>query len=67
MTFLAGPHLRRPFPHSISRVPAMLPTRNTALRRAALRERYVAISVERQLKGPDVVAITSAARTEVFG
>jgi LysR family transcriptional activator of nhaA len=33
----------------------------------AVRERYYAISAERRLKHPGVVAITSAARTEVFG
>jgi LysR family transcriptional activator of nhaA len=36
-------------------------------RTAAVRERYFAISVERRLTHPGVVAITSAARTEVFG
>ena len=34
---------------------------------AAVRERYYAISVERRLKHAAVAAITSAARTEVFG
>ncbi len=129
MTFLAGPRLaarlRRRFPQSLSGAPAMLPTRNTALRRSleewfehedlhpevtgefedpalltafgaagravfpaptaivreirrthrvaivgrtpAVRERYFAISVERRIKHPGVVAITSVARTEVFG
>jgi LysR family transcriptional activator of nhaA len=33
----------------------------------AVRERYYAISAERRLKHPGVVAITNAARTEVFG
>lgn len=32
-----------------------------------VRERYYAISVERRLKHPGVLAITTAARTEVFG
>ena len=36
-------------------------------RTAAVRERYFAISVERRIKHPAVVAITSAARTQVFG
>ena len=36
-------------------------------RTSAVRERYFAISVERRLTHPGVVAITSAARTEVFG
>jgi LysR family transcriptional activator of nhaA len=36
-------------------------------RTAAVRERYYAISVERRLKHAAVAAITSAARTEVFG
>jgi LysR family transcriptional activator of nhaA len=36
-------------------------------RAAAIRERYFAISVERRIKHPAVVAITSAARTQVFG
>ena len=36
-------------------------------RTTAVRERYYAISAERRLKHPGVVAITSAARTEVFG
>jgi LysR family transcriptional activator of nhaA len=36
-------------------------------RTPAVRERYYAISVERRLTHPGVVAITSAARTEVFG
>lgn len=71
MTFLAGPRLaarlRRRFPHSIGGVPAMRPTPNTTLSRAAVREWYFAISVERRLKHPAVVAITIAARTEVFG
>jgi LysR family transcriptional activator of nhaA len=35
-------------------------------RAAAVRERYYAISVERRLKHPGVLAITSAARDEVF-
>ena len=33
----------------------------------AVRERYYAISAERRLKHPGVLAITTAARTEVFG
>lgn len=33
----------------------------------AIRERYYAISAERRLKHPGVIAITNAARTEVFG
>jgi LysR family transcriptional activator of nhaA len=36
-------------------------------RTAAVRERYYAISVERRLKHAAVAAITSAARTKVFG
>ena len=36
-------------------------------RTTAVRERYYAISAERRLKHPGVVAITSAARTELFG
>jgi len=36
-------------------------------RTSAVRERYYAISVERRLKHPGVVTITSAARTKVFG
>jgi len=36
-------------------------------RTRTVRERYYAISAERRLKHPGVVAITSAARTEVFG
>ena len=121
---LAG-RLRRNFPRSLDGAPAMLPTRNTALRRsleqwfesedlrpvvtgefedpalltafgaagravfpaptaiarevcrhhrvaivgrtAAIRERYFAISVERRIKHPGIVKITSAARTQVFG
>jgi len=35
-------------------------------RTSAVTERYYAISVERRLKHPGVVAITSAAREEVF-
>jgi len=35
-------------------------------RTSAVRERYYAISAERRLKNPGVVAITSAARTKVF-
>ena len=35
-------------------------------RTSAVRERYYAITAERRLKHPGVVAITSAARTEVF-
>ena len=116
--------LRRRFPDSLTDAPMLLPTANTALRRAldqwfekaglrprvigefedtalmkvfaqaapavfpapaaiehdisrfygvkvigrtsAVRERYYAISVERRLKHPGVVAITSAAREEVF-
>ena len=33
---------------------------------SAVRERYYAISVERRLKHPGVVAITSVARTKIF-
>ena len=116
--------LRRKFPKSLAGAPLLLPTRNTALRRAlddwfekqelhprvvgefedtalmkvfgqgaravfpapaaierdisrfygvrvvgrtdAVRERYYAISVERRLKHSGVVAITSAAREQVF-
>ena len=116
--------LRRRFPQSLTGAPMLLPTTNTALRRAldewfekhglrprivgefedtalmkvfghgaaavfpapaaieqdiarfygvrvvgridAVRERYYAISVERRLKHPGVVAITSAAREELF-
>lgn len=36
-------------------------------RTAAVRERYYAISVERRITHPGVAAITSAARTKVFG
>lgn len=36
-------------------------------RTSAVRERYYAISAERRLKHPAVVAITSAARDDVFG
>lgn len=36
-------------------------------RTSAVRERYYAISAERRLKHPGVVAITSAARRELFG
>jgi LysR family transcriptional activator of nhaA len=36
-------------------------------RTAAVRERYYAISAERRLKHPGVLAITNAARDEVFG
>ena len=35
-------------------------------RASAVRERYYAVSVERRLKHPGVIAITSAAREEVF-
>lgn len=35
-------------------------------RSSAVRERYYAVSVERRLKHPGVIAITSAAREEVF-
>ena len=35
-------------------------------RTSAVRERYYAISVERRLKHPGVIAITSAAREQVF-
>jgi LysR family transcriptional activator of nhaA len=35
-------------------------------RTSAVRERYYAISAERRLKHPGVLAITSAARDEVF-
>jgi LysR family transcriptional activator of nhaA len=35
-------------------------------RTSAVRERYYAISVERRVKHPGVLAITSAAREEVF-
>ena len=128
MTFFAGSalarRLRRRFPRSLNGAPMLLPTSNTALRRAleqwfeaedlhphvagefedsallkafgeagravfpaptaigrdvcrtyhvavvgrtsAVRERYYAISAERRLKHPGVVAITSAARTKVF-
>ena len=128
-TFFAGSplarRLRRRFPRSLNGAPTLLPTFNTALRRAleqwfetedlhptvvgefedsallkafgeagravfpaptaierdvcrnyrmavvgrtsAVRERYYAISVERRLKHPGVVTITSAARTKVFG
>jgi LysR family transcriptional regulator, transcriptional activator of nhaA len=117
--------LRRRFPRSLHDAPLLLPTAQTALRRAlegwfeaedlrprivgefddlalmktfgqagdaafpaptaiepevmrqyrvravgrvkAVRERYYAISAERRLKHPGVVAITNAARTEVFG
>jgi LysR family transcriptional activator of nhaA len=117
--------LRRRFPRSLNDAPLLLPTTQTALRRAlegwfeaedlrprivgefddlalmktfgqagdaafpaptaiepevmrqyrvravgrvrAVRERYYAISAERRLKHPGVVAITNAARTEVFG
>lgn len=127
-TFFAGSvlarRLRRRFPSSLNGAPMLLPTSNTALRRAleqwfeagdlhpmvagefedsallkafgeagqavfpaptaierdvcrtyrvtvvgrtsAVRERYYAISAERRLKHPGVVAITSAARTNVF-
>jgi len=127
-TFFAGSalarRLRRRFPGSLNGAPTLLPTSNTALRRAleqwfeaedlhpqvagefedsalleafgeagravfpaptaierdvcrtyrvavvgrtsAVRERYYAISAERRLKHPGVVAITSAARTKVF-
>jgi LysR family transcriptional regulator, transcriptional activator of nhaA len=127
-TFVAPPalaaRLRRRFPSSLAEAPMLLPTRNTALRRAldewfgkqdlrpqvagefedsalmkvfgqgasmifpaptaiehdvcrfygmrvigradAVRERYYAISVERRLKHPGVLAITSAARDELF-
>ena len=127
-TFFAGAalarRLRRRFPGSLNGAPALLPTSNTALRRAleqwfeteglhpkvvgefedsalleafgeagravfpaptaierdvrrtyrvavvgrtpAVRERYYAISAERRLKHPGVVAITSVARTKVF-
>jgi len=117
--------LRRRFPASLRDAPALLPARNTALRRgidewfakedlqprviaefedtalmkvfsqavpavfpapaviekdicrfygvrvvgrtSAVRERYYAISVERRLKHPAVVAITNTAREDVFG
>ena len=36
-------------------------------RTSAVRERYYAISVERRLKHAGVAAITTAARTEMFG
>jgi LysR family transcriptional activator of nhaA len=36
-------------------------------RATGVRERYYAISVERRLKHPGVLAITTAARTELFG
>lgn len=127
-TFFAGSalarQLRRRFPGSLNGAPTLLPTSNTALRRAleqwfeaedlhpqvagefedsalleafgeagravfpaptaierdvcrtyrvavvgrtsAVRQRYYAISAERRLKHPGVVAITSAARTKVF-
>jgi LysR family transcriptional activator of nhaA len=35
-------------------------------RTSAVRERYYAISAERRLKHPGVLAITSAARADVF-
>jgi LysR family transcriptional activator of nhaA len=117
--------LRRRFPESLNDVPVLLPTAQTALRRAldqwfeaedlhprivgefddsalmksfgeageaafpapaaierevvrqyraravgrvkSVRERYYAISVERRLKHPAVLAITTTAKTEVFG
>lgn len=117
--------LRRGFPRSLNDAPVLLPTAQTALRRAldqwfdtedlhprvigefddpalmksfgetgdaafpapaaiereivrqyrahavgrvkAVRERYYAISVERRLKHPGVLAITTRAKTEVFG
>ncbi len=127
-TFFAGPtvarRLARRFPHSLDGAPTLLPTFNTALRRAlehwfqreslrpivagefedsallnafgesgravfpaptaierevcrnyrvavvgrtsAVRERYYAITAERRVKHPAVVAITSTARTKVF-
>ena len=127
-TFFAGAdltrRLRRGFPQSLTGARMLLPTRNTALRRAleqwfeaedvfpnvtgefedsallsafggsgraafpaptaierevchhyrvtvigradAVRERYYAISAERRLKHPGVVAITSVARTKIF-
>jgi LysR family transcriptional activator of nhaA len=127
-TFFAGPalaqRLRRRFPQSLHNVPTLLPTFNTALRRALeqwfqsedlhplvagefedsallnafgeagravfpaptaierevcrtyrvavvgrtseVRERYYAITAERRLKHPAVVAITSTARSKVF-
>jgi LysR family transcriptional regulator, transcriptional activator of nhaA len=33
---------------------------------SSIRERYYAISAERRLKHPGVLAITNAARTELF-
>jgi LysR family transcriptional activator of nhaA len=127
-TFFAGAalarRLARRFPRSLDRAPTLLPTFNTALRRAleqwfqsedlrpmvagefedsallnafgeagrvvfpaptaierevcrtyrvaavgrtsAVRQRYYAITAERRVKHPGVVAITSAARTKVF-
>ena len=125
--FAAGPlarRLRRRFPRSLNDTPTLLPTINTALRRAleqwfeaedlhppvagefedsalmkafgengrtvfpaptaierevcrhyrvavvgrapSVRERYYAISAERRLKHPGVLAITATARTELF-
>lgn len=125
--FAAGPlasRLRRGFPQSLDRAPMLLPTPQTALRRAldqwfaavgvrphvvaefddsalmkafgqagraafpastairhevvrqfrvkvvarapAVRERYYAISAERRLKHPGVLAITTAAKSDVF-
>lgn len=125
--FAAGavaPRLRRRFPQSLDAAPMVLPTLNTAIRRALeqwfdaraikprvlaefedtallkvfgveqravfpapttierdvvsgygvkivgrapeVRERYYAISVERRLKHPAVVALTAAAREEIF-
>jgi len=121
---LAG-RLRRRFPRSLTDAPVLLPTRQTAIRRAldqwfdaeglaprvvaefddsalmktfgeagaaafpgptateretvrqyrvrpigrvpAVRERYYAITAERRLKHPGVLAITRAAKTETFG
>jgi LysR family transcriptional activator of nhaA len=129
ITFFAGStlarRLRRRFPQSLNGAPTLLPTLNTALRRAleewfevqglhptvvgefedsalltafgqagkvvfpaptaidgdvcrdyrvgivgrtsAVQERYYAISAERRIKHPGVAAVTSAARTQVFG
>ena len=39
----------------------------TVGRTSAVRERYYAISAERRIEHPGVAAVTSAARTKVFG
>jgi LysR family transcriptional regulator, transcriptional activator of nhaA len=66
-TFGQAGHAAFPAPTAIARE-VMRQYRVQAVGRVkAVRERYYAISAERRLKHPGVVAITTAARTDVFG